>query len=135
MNLTISSSQKNDGESSNIQVDAKGKLYNKNGTDYIVYDEPEGTGLEGTITTVKVKDNQVTLIRSGQTGMKQVFLSGKQTQSLYKTPYGSFPMEVQSEKVEIQRSTDGIKIRLKYNLNVAGQSVGQQTLSLNALKL
>ncbi|WP_350343580.1 DUF1934 domain-containing protein [Proteinivorax tanatarense] len=134
INLIISSSQNNEGERSNIQVDAKGKLYTKSGTDYIVYDEPEGTGLDGTTTTVKVKEGKVTLIRSGMTNMKQIFFPGEKTESIYKTPYGNFLVEVDAQNVEVQKFDNEIKIYLEYNLRVAGESVGHQTLNLTAIK-
>ena len=44
-----------------IELITEGKFYKKSDAYYLVYDESEISGMQGTTTTLKIKDNQVVL--------------------------------------------------------------------------
>lgn len=53
------------------------------------YQESELTGLEGTMTTIQVEGEQVTLMRVGEFNTQMVFREGRRHLSMYNTPYGA----------------------------------------------
>nr|WP_282580106.1 DUF1934 domain-containing protein [Natroniella sulfidigena] len=92
-----------------------GKLYYRNGVYYLKYEEVL-EGLEGTKTTLKIKEDAVTLIRRGQVGGTQEFLPEKRTSFDYQTPYGKLPLEIEVEKLAVTAAEQTGEIKLKYRL-------------------
>ena len=64
-----------------------GSMAEKNGTNYVFYEESEVTGLEGTKTTIKWNDERIIILRSGALEHRQEFCQGLVDKSLYQTPY------------------------------------------------
>ena len=64
--ITIASKQNFEGcEPDHINLITAGRLYRRNGKYFISYEESELTGMEGTRTTLKLEDRQVTMTRTG----------------------------------------------------------------------
>ena len=70
-----------------------GRMAEKNGTNYVFYEESEVTGLEGTKTTIKWNDERIIILRSGTLDHRQEFCQGLVDKSLYQTPYLKIPLE------------------------------------------
>ncbi|QNO15119.1 DUF1934 domain-containing protein [Alkalicella caledoniensis] len=128
--IIIKSSQQTPSGRSDMQIQVEGNLTNKNDTWYLTYKEPEGTGLDNTTTTLKLEDNKVTLLRSGYTKLKQVFVLGEITRSHYVTQYGSFEIEVDAKDIRVELLSDKGKIYLNYDLNMAGEKIEDQKLNI-----
>ncbi len=120
--LTIKGKQINlEGEENNIEMITEGKFYKKNEVYYIVYDESEITGMEGSITTLKIQGKKVSLKRFGNNNSKLTFEKGKSHISEYDTLYGFMPIEIVTSNVEIDISDSGIgRIKLAYTLDISG---------------
>ena len=75
----------------------EGKLYKRNGSYYLLYDESEISGMEGCKTSLKYNENFLRMKRTGEVeGAYTVieFNKGKRFSSIYQTPYGPIEMEV-----------------------------------------
>lgn len=111
------------GEENTIELLTEGVLYEKNGNIYIVYEETQISGMEGTTTTLKIEGtNKVSMKRFGNTTAQFVFEEGKRFDSLYHTGYGNFKMELVTNHLTIQLndlSKKG-KIEIQYELTVSG---------------
>lgn len=129
--ILIKSSQKTETGRSEMEIEVEGSISTKNSVCYLIYKEPEGTGLVNTTTTLKIDDQKVTLIRSGSTSLKQVFQKGEETYSTYKTPYGNFPLTVAAKEVKVELIKDKGKIFLQYDISVGGERMEDQSLTLH----
>lgn len=133
--LTIKGKQINlEGEENNIEMITEGKFYKKNEVYYIVYDESEITGMEGSITTLKIQGKKVSLKRFGNNNSKLTFEKGKSHISEYDTLYGFMPIEIVTSNVEIDISDSGIgKIKLAYTLDISGvlESTNKLSIEMN----
>ena len=84
----------------------------------IAYDETSLTGMEGTTTTFWVKDSQVVLTRTGTVNSQMIFEDGKQHTSLYETPFGELPIDIQTSSLRHNLSERGGIMEIKYAIAV-----------------
>ena len=74
-----------------IELVTEGRLARDGESYTLSYQESELTGLEGTLTTIQVDGEQVTLMRVGEFNSQLVFQEGRRHLSMYNTPYGACP--------------------------------------------
>lgn len=123
-----------DGEENTIELITEGKYYEKNDSIFLVYDESEISGMEGSTTTLKIEDEKVTMKRFGSSESKLIFEQGVRHESLYVTAYGVMDMEVVANKIDIQRDADMLKkLNLSYSLNVSQNTEIKNKLSIDVL--
>jgi len=117
--LTIEGQQwNNDEKPQAIRLMTEGRLYRKDPAWYVVYDESEATGMEGTKTTMKVGDDgTVSLIRTGSHGLRLSFAAGSRHITRMETPYGDLDVEIYTSMVQTQISDAGGYIHLGYSID------------------
>ncbi|MGO0123421.1 DUF1934 domain-containing protein [Desulfothermobacter acidiphilus] len=118
------------GEQETIVFETRGRLYRRGEAHYLIYQESELAGMEGTTTTLKLEPGRVTLNRMGSVSQKQVFEGGKVHRGEYVTPFGRLPCEVRTSRVEVSLTATGARINLEYELLLAHQSFGFQALCI-----
>lgn len=82
------------------------------------YEETKLSGMDGTKTTMMIKENCFELIRHGSTETQMIFDKTNQSISLYKTPYGSMSITIDTKKLDINVDENGGKIHIVYTLLV-----------------
>lgn len=104
-----------------IEVVTPGKfIFDKDGFE-ATYEESKISGMEGTTTTLKIKDESMILERVGSTTTTMEFKEGEAAVSLYNTPYGMLDLNIDTKKLEINLDENGGEIYSKYVLGFAGQ--------------
>lgn len=116
-----------------IEFSTQGRHYQKNGADYLVYEESEISGMQGATTTLKLKDGAVTLTRFGPAKASMKFEKGRRHTSDYATTHGTFRLEILTR--ELYYSLDGnIKgnILIRYDMSLKGlsQSVNELRIEI-----
>ena len=96
------------------------------------YQETELTGMEGTTTTFEVKDKQVILTRSGTVNSQMIFEEGRQHTSLYETPFGELPVDIQTSMLRHNLSQRGGLMEIKYSIAVAHTVTGRNCFKIQA---
>lgn len=87
--LTILSIQQFEGcDEEQVDLVTAAKLYERGGKYFVVYDESELTGLEGTRTTLKMDGKDVSLLRTGTCPSHMLFVENQRHVGLYQTPVG-----------------------------------------------
>lgn len=86
-------------ESQIIEQHYRGQLAEKQGKNYLIYDENEQSGLEGTKTTIKWDQERVLILRNGSVQHRQEFAKGLVDHSLYLTPYLKIPLKTETRYV------------------------------------
>ena len=109
------------GDEQRIELMTAGRYYRKNDTDYITYDESQLTGLEGTTTLLKVRENHVVLVRMGVIEQRQEFRLGERNSSTYITPYGTMEMSVTTREMTIDFVRGSGLIAITYELEIEGK--------------
>ena len=96
----------------------------------IAYDETSLTGMEGTTTTFLVKGNQVVLTRTGTVNSQMIFEEGKQHTSLYETPFGELPIDIQTSSLRHNLAERGGVMDIKYAIAVDDVVTGRNCFKL-----
>lgn len=97
----------------------------------IEYDETKLSGMEGTHTTMIIREKTFDLIREGSTETKMEFEKDHETISLYKTPYGVMGVCIHTKKIEININENGGNIYTCYNLQIEDQQVLETKLTVD----
>lgn len=126
--VTIKSKQIVDNNEEIMELVTPGSFYNKENAYYLVYDETEISGMEGTTTTVRAEDGYVNLIRFGTTSSNLKFRKGISDVSLYRTPYGVLELTIKPYIVKVNINDDGGEIKLNYELDLGGQEKSKNEL-------
>ena len=112
----------------------EGKMYERNGATYLVYEESEFSGMPGCKTTLKLTDERIRMKRIGRdavVGAEFVFEKGKRFTSNYRTPYGDFSMEVLTNDVVNNLTDEGFgDIFIDYHVSLSGMTEGRNCLSI-----
>lgn len=119
-----------DGEKTEIELVTKGKLYDKSGSYYLIYDESKISGLENSTTSLKINDDEVSMKRFGENNSKMEFKKDYKYNTLYATMYGNLDMEVSTQKIKVDIKDGKGSINLKYKLIIS-----KTTESLNTLDI
>ena len=77
--------------------------------------------MEGTTTTLNIKEDSMILERLGSTTTNMEFKEGQTAISLYNTPYGVMDLNVDTKKLDIDIDENGGVIYSKYILGVQGE--------------
>ncbi|KHD37199.1 hypothetical protein NL50_07705 [Clostridium acetobutylicum] len=117
--ISISSQQAEDEKP--IEVVTPGDFYKRNNCYYATYKETEISGMEGTTTTLKIKEDKCSIIRHGSTSTKMEFEKDKKNYSIYSTPYGTMELEICTKEIAIDVSDEGGNVKIIYDLNVVNQ--------------
>ncbi len=129
-------SRNNETEDNEIEFITQARAYRKFDSIYIVYNETEITGVEGMKTTWKIGDDgKVKLKRFTDdklTGSIICFSKGCRFDGFYETPYGSFPMEVLTNSIEVQIDKDLLlgSLDIDYDLALKGLSETRTLLTI-----
>ena len=113
-----------------IEVVTPGKFYITKSGYKVEYDETELSGMEGTKTTMIIKEKYFKLNRVGTTETNMEFEKNTQSVSLYKTPFGAMSVIVDTKDIEINMDDNGGTIHILYTLNVEGQQLIETDLNV-----
>ena len=118
-----------------IELVTAGRLTRVGESYTLSYQESELTGLEGTLTTIQVDGEQVTLMRVGEFTSQMVFQEGRRHLSMYNTPYGAMAIGVNTRHLLADLTDQGGDIEIDYAIEIdhalAGRNVFQIKVSEN----
>ena len=128
--ISIKGMQKYEGnDPDTVELETAGRLMKDKAGYTLSYQESEITGLEGTLTTIQVEGEQVTLMRMGEFNSQMVFQEGRRHLSMYNTPYGAMSVGVNTRHLLADLSDKGGDIEIDYAIEIdhaiAGRSVFQ----------
>lgn len=123
--LTIRGQQKYaDAEPETIELVTEGTMEQRsNGWD-LSYEESDLTGLQGVLTTFRIRPGQVLLDRTGQLHSQMVFQEGKTHESLYQMEFGALLISVCATRVRWDISPEGGELEIIYNIAIEESAAG-----------
>ena len=136
--LKITGKQKiKDVEEDQMEFVTDGRLYEKNNSIYIMYDESEVSGMKGCTTTIKMTENSIKMRRTGDLGMNTelYFETGKRFNSVYNTPYGPMGIEVLTNYVKNDFDKEACKgmIDVEYKISMDAVVESQNRLTIEVM--
>ncbi len=124
--ISVKGIQTSENQNENkLELITEGKYYRKNNAYFVTYKESEVTGMDGTITTIKVtEDGIVTLMRFGTVNTQFIFERGMKHISYYDTKFGTFTVGVFTNDVSIDVNDSGGEIWVDYRLEIDNNKAG-----------
>ncbi len=134
--LSITSTQRFEGcDVDKVDLVTAAKLYQRRGKYYIVYDESELTGMEGSRTTVRLGGNEAAVVRTGSCPSELLFAENERHVGLYQTPYGAMTISTHTSHLKNTVSMDGGHLVIDYTLEVDHSLVGENHLEMTVAEL
>ena len=129
--LSITSTQRFEGcDIDKVDLVTLATLYQKRGKYYIVYDESELTGMEGSRTTVKLDSKEASVVRSGTCPSELLFAENERHVGLYQTPYGAMTISTHTSNLKSTVGIDGGQLIIDYTLEVDNSLIGENHLEM-----
>ena len=115
----------------------EGKLYERNGTVYLLYEETELSGVPGCKTRLRLRDGEIQMKRFGEgagLGNEILFEQGKRYTGFYDTPFGPIPIEVLTNHVSSSITEEGSgDIDIDYDISLKGLLEGRNILNITLM--
>jgi len=115
----------------------EGKLYQRNGTVYLLYEESELSGVPGCKTRLRLREGEIQMKRFGEgagEGSEILFEQGKRYTGFYDTPFGPIPLEVLTNYVRNNITEEGNGgIDIDYEISLKGLLEGRNTLNITLM--
>lgn len=113
-----------DGNKDNIiDFTSIGKVDINKDSIYIEYDESEMSGMEGSVSTIVISGDTVTLNRMGAFMSTMAFVQGQEMPADINTPYGLMQLNVFTDKMIIDVTENHIDLKLNYAFSMGGERV------------
>lgn len=129
--LSISTTQRFEGcDIDKVDLVTAAKLYQRRGKYYIVYDESELTGWEGSRTTVRLSDREASVIRTGSCPSELLFAENERHVGLYQTPFGAMTISTHTTNLRSTVGMHGGHLVIDYTLEVDNSMVGEHHLEM-----
>lgn len=100
-----------------ILTESHGSYFEKGGSAYVLYDEETENG-DVNKCRLKLSDTELEMRKNGQVSTVMVFDRLKNTSSFFRTPYGSFNLEIKTKRLDIYKSPVELKVKLEYEMSV-----------------
>jgi len=113
------------------------KLYRRNGTIYLLYDESEFSGTPGCKTRLRLRGQELQMKRLGEgagIGNEILFKKGQRFTGLYDTPFGPIELEVLTNELANDITEEGKgSIDVDYDVSLKGLAEGRNTLNITLM--
>ena len=114
--ITVSNRQTIDSETDTIEETAYGNYTEKNGKQYITYKtENDGDKIS---SMIKIDGNEILIKRTGSVNSSMTYKVDTKKEFLYHLPYGTVPMEIETQRIVSKLDENGGTIELVYTLTV-----------------
>ncbi len=114
--IKITGSQALDGDVGTVETSASGEYYKKDGKHYIVFAEA-AEGFSGTVKNlIRLEEGRMEITKRGSVAVKMIFERDKKFKSVYQTPYGGFPIEIETKMFTLRETETRIGVMADYVL-------------------
>lgn len=129
--VTISSTQRVDSESEQVELTTAAVYRSDESFHEICYEESQATGLEGSITTVRLDgDGTVSVRRSGKTDSLLLIKQGESNLCAYDTGYGRAMLGITGTRVHSTLNKGTGALRFLYSLSMDGALLSENEVSI-----
>ena len=105
-----------------MEVVSVGQMYEKNGFVCLNFEEVVDESESGVVQVVKnlmkIRNDQVELIKRGPTESHMVFVPDRATYTYYSTPLGELEVSIFTKQIQRQQKPNGFRLVLEYDLEM-----------------
>ncbi|MCI8962500.1 MAG: DUF1934 domain-containing protein [Eubacterium sp.] len=119
--VSISGIQNNDNEET-VEVVSVGEMMQRDDHICVSYEEAAdnaaGVDCQLVKSMLKVKPDQIEIIKKGAAQTHMVFIEDRDTISYYSTPFGELEVAIHTDRLERKERDNGFQILLEYALEI-----------------
>ena len=115
-----------------IEVLQKGQYYKRNGTNYLIYEEPVEGSSAIIKNTIKFKNSEAQVSKKGAINTCLSFLENEKNLTNYETPYGNLMIGIDTKQIQIEESEDVLKLHISYALDINYEFLADCKISVEA---
>ena len=119
-----------DADADTLELMTAGQLEKDSSGYTLTYQESELTGLNDTLTTIRVEGPQVTLLRVGEVNTQMIFQEGRRHLSMYETPFGAMSIGINTRRLSASLSDQGGEIIIDYDVEIDNVLAGRNTFRI-----
>ncbi|WNS81088.1 DUF1934 domain-containing protein [Domibacillus sp. DTU_2020_1001157_1_SI_ALB_TIR_016] len=119
-----------EGEKETFELSLFGRLFKKDGSTFLKYDEVQDEGVVHTI--VKLADAGALILRSGALKMRMIFEEGQRLNGSYESQFGTLLLTTDTKIFTHNMNDAGTgQAELVYSLLMQGDAVGTYTMNIH----
>ena len=101
-----------------IEVIQRGQYYERNGSHYLIYDEPVEGSSEIIKNRIKFKENEVQVAKKGAVNTTLTFTKNEKNMTNYATPFGNLVIGIDTQAINLEMSESRMGIKVDYALDI-----------------
>ena len=118
-----------------IEVIQRGQYFQRNGSHFLVYEEP----IEGTTDTIlnriKFKEDEVLVTKKGAVNTMLSFRKNEKNMTNYATPFGNLVMGIHTHQIDLNMQEDKLFVHVDYALDVNYEFLADCKITITATSL
>lgn len=118
-----------------IEVIQRGQYYERNGSHYLMYEEPvEGT-TEIIKNRIKFRENEVQVAKKGAVNTILTFTRNEKNMTNYATPFGNLVVGIDTQGIDLDLKEDKMDIKVDYSLDINYEFLADCKISIEVTAL
>ena len=118
-----------------IEVIQRGQYYERNGSHYLLYDEPVEGSSDVIKNRIKFKENEVQVAKKGAVNTTLTFTQNEKNMTNYATPFGNLVVGIDTQKIAVDMSEEKMGIRVDYALDINYEFLADCKISIKVSAL
>ena len=118
-----------------IEVIQRGQYYERNGSHYLLYDEPVEGSSEVIKNRIKFKENEVQVAKKGAVNTTLTFTQNEKNMTNYATPFGNLVIGIDTQKIALEMSEKKMDIKVDYALDINYEFLADCKISIEVSAL
>ena len=118
-----------------IEVIQRGTYYERNGSHYLLYDEP----VEGTSkiirNRIKFRENEVQVAKKGAVNTTLTFTKNEKNMTNYATTFGNLVVGIDTQRIALEMSEQKMGIKVDYALDINYEFLADCKISIEVSAL
>ena len=131
--LKLVTTQKYESHDNRDEMILEGVVAERNGSQYIKFDQKDTTYNIIVNNLIKIKDGVVTIKRSGALSSNMVFDLAKPYATNYETEYGQLDLIVTTHEIKSHFDED-VSLVIKYEMMMQGRKISDNIYSIESIK-
>ncbi len=118
-----------------IEVIQRGQYFQRNGSHFLVYEEPvEGT-TDTILNRIKLKEDEVLVTKKGAVNTMLSFRKNEKNMTNYATPFGNLVMGIHTHQINLDQQEDKLLVHVDYALDVNYEFLADCKITITATSL
>lgn len=118
-----------------IEVIQKGQYFEKNGSHYLMYEEPVEGSPEVIKNRIKFKESEVQVAKKGAVNTTLTFTKNEKNMTNYSTPFGNLVIGIDTRKIDLNMSENKMGIHVDYALDINYEFLADCKISIEVTSL